>query len=126
MVERSTPRPPRGCGRSGRKLWNAVVGELELDPHEELLLLQAVRCVDRLDSMAVELESAPLTVRNAKGDEVAHPLLVESRQQSLLLARLIASLRLPSGLLDGGPDDLDRPQRRGAARGAYGLRGLVS
>lgn len=115
------PRPPKNAGHSGRKLWRAVLSGLELDPHEELLLVQAVRCVDRLDAMAALLENAPLTVRNAKGDEVAHPLLVESRQQSLLLARLVASLRLPSGLVDGG-DELDRPQRRGAARGSYGLR----
>jgi hypothetical protein len=100
-----------------------VVGDLELDPHEELILVQAVRCVDRLDEMAEALKGAPLTVVNAKGDEQPHPLLVESRQQSLLLARLVASLRLPSGLSDDG--ELVRPQRRGAARGSYGIRGAV-
>jgi len=121
VSDRKTPAPPRGSGRSGRKLWNSIMNDLELDTHEELLLLQAVRAVDRLDSMAEELENAPLTVTNSKGDEVAHPLLVESRQTSLMLARLMASLRLPSGLVEGG-DDLNRPQRRGAARGSYGLR----
>ncbi|WP_327105435.1 hypothetical protein [Nonomuraea glycinis] len=101
------------------------MSELDLDTHEELLLLQAIRAVDRLDLMAVELENAPLTVQNSKGDMVAHPLIVESRQQSLTLARLMASLRLPSGLSEGGEDDLDRPQRRGAARGSYGLRSVM-
>ena len=123
MSDRRTPSPPKGSGRSGRKLWLSIMNDLDLDTHEELLLLQAVRAVDRLDLMAAELESAPLTVTNSKGDEVAHPLLIESRQTALMLARLVASLRLPSGLVEGG-EDLDRPQRRGAARGSYGLRSV--
>jgi hypothetical protein len=124
VSDRKPPPAPRGSGPSGRKLWRAVVAELDLDQHEELLLLQAVRAVDRLDLMAAELDGAPLTVRNSKGDEVAHPLLVESRQTSLMLARLVASLRLPSGLSADGGDELDRPQRRGAVRGSYGLRSV--
>lgn len=123
----SGKQPPKGTAAGGRRLWRSVMDFLDLDPHEELLLIQAVRCVDRLDAMAAELETSPLTVTNSKGDQVAHPLLVESRQQSLLLARLVASLRLPSGLAPGIADDesdLERPQRRGAARGSYGLRSI--
>jgi len=95
-----------------------VVDDFELDRHEALLLLQACRCVDRLDLMAGVLADAPLTVTNARGDQVPHPLLTESRQQSLTLSRLLASLRLPSG-------DEARPQRRGASRASYGIRGAV-
>lgn len=125
VSEGRIPPPPRGTGKNGRKLWKSVTEHFDLDQHEELLLLQAVRAVDRLDAMAAELEGAPLTVRNAKGEEVAHPLLVESRQTSLMLARLLASLRLPSGLEgEGGEPRLIRPQRRGAARGVYGIRGV--
>ncbi|MFL1446177.1 hypothetical protein [Nocardiopsis protaetiae] len=97
------------------------MGDYDLDSHEELLLVQAVRCVDRLDEMAEALADAPLTVANRYGDEVPHPLLVESRQQSLVLARLLASLRLPSG----DEEDVRRPQRRGAARGSYGPRRIA-
>ena len=114
------PDPPPGTGAAGRKLWLSVVNDFGLDPHEELLLIQAVRCADRLDEMAVALDGAPLTVANRHGDQVSHPLLVESRQQSALLAKLLASLRLPSG------DEDTRPQRRGAARGAYGVRSVAS
>jgi hypothetical protein len=62
-------------------------------------------------------------VQNNRGDLIVQPLLVEQRQQSLVLARLLASLRLPSGETAEG--DLVRPQRRGAARGSYGIRGAV-
>jgi hypothetical protein len=109
---------PDGLLTAGKSLWKSVTDEYELDVHESLLLLQSCRCVDRLDQMAEVLASAPLTLTNFKGDEVAHPLIAESRQQSLTLSRLLASLRLPSG-------DESRPQRRGASRGAYGIRGAV-
>jgi hypothetical protein len=108
---------PTGLLTAGKSLWKSVTDEFELDKHESLLLIQACRTADRLDSMATELATSPLTLTNFRGDEVAHPLLTESRQQSLALSRLLASLRLPSG-------DEARPQRRGASRGAYGVRSV--
>jgi len=109
---------PTGLLTAGRSLWKSVVDEYELDTHESLLLLQACRTADRLDSMAAELATTPLTLTNFRGDEVAHPLLTESRQQSLALSRLVASLRLPSG------DERPGPKRRGASRASYGVRSV--
>lgn len=105
-----------GLGESGRRLWLSVSGEYDLDVHEQLLLEQACRCADHLDRLAEEAAKHPVTVTNVKGDQVTHPAIVESRQQGLALSRLLASLRMPSGEEDG------RPQRRGAARGSYGVR----
>jgi hypothetical protein len=92
------------------------MGDYEFDVHEELLLLEACRCADRLERLAVEAAAGSVTVTNFRGDEVAHPAMVEARNQAITLSRLLASLRLPSG------EEGTRPQRRGAARGAYGLR----
>lgn len=113
--------PPEGLKESGRGLWASIVEEYELDVHERLLLLQACRCADRLDELADEALASPATVLNTKGDRVSHPAIVESRQQSLVLSRLIASLRLPSGDVE---EALRRPQRRGASRGTYGVRAV--
>lgn len=110
---------PRGLGNSGRKLWKSVTVDYELETHEELLLLAACRCADNLDRLAQEAAGASVTVTNHKGDQVPNPALTEHRQQSLALTRLVASLRLPSG------EEESRPQRRGASRGAYGIRGAV-
>lgn len=104
---------PRGLEKSGRALWRSVVDEFELEKHEELVLLEACRVADRLDRLATEASEKPLVVTNFRGDETTHPLLVEARQQAITLTRLIASLRMPGG------DEDARPQRRGAARGAY-------
>lgn len=109
---------PAGLGPSGSKLWRSVLDVYDLDEHEELLLLQACRCADRLDALAaVVADSGPLTT-TSKGDVATHPAVVEGRQQSLTLARLLASLRMPSG----DEAEMSRPQRRGAARGSYGVR----
>jgi len=62
-------------------------------------------------------------VTNAKGDPAPHPAIVESRQQSIVLTRLLASLRLPVGDDADLAGNMRRPQRREAARGSYGVRG---
>jgi len=110
---------PAGLAATGRRLWESVMADYELDCHEELLLLEACRCTDRLDALAAAVSGTVLTT-NGRGEPVAHPALVEARQQSLTLARLLASLRLPTDDVAG------RPQRRGAARAPYGIRGAVS
>jgi hypothetical protein len=117
----SPRKTPAGLGTAGKELWLSVVEEWELDVHEKHLLLQACRTSDRLDAMAEILATAPMTVENKRGDTVPHPLLTESRQQSLTLSRLLASIRMPAG----DEADMSRPQRRGGARGSYGIRGVV-
>lgn len=67
------------------------------------------------DTLFAEAEANAVTVLNARGDQTVHPALVEARQQGALYVKLIASLRIPDA-----EDNV--PQRRGGARGAYGLR----
>ena len=114
------PLPPTGLQTAGEALWKWVLSEYDLDYHELLLLKEAARTADRLDRLAEEASDGNVTVTNHRGDEVANPCFVESRQQSLVLSRLLASLRLPSGEETGE----HRPQRRGASRGSYGLRAV--
>lgn len=112
-----TPRVPRGLKTSGKALWRALHETYELDVWEQQQVTTACRIADRLDDIAQALADAPLTIRNAKGEEVTHPLLVEQRMSSLAMQRIIAGLRLP--------DDVGhREQRRGGARGVYAKSGL--
>jgi hypothetical protein len=113
---------PQGLNAPGRQLWSAVTDEYDIEEHERLLLLEACRIADRLDRLAEESAGESLTTTNFKGDPVANPKLVEARQQGIVFARLLASLRLPSG----DEADLTRPQRRGGARGSYPTRTLRS
>ena len=123
MAENTKPRAPSGLAASGTKLWRSIVDEYTLDVHEQLLLVEACRVADRLERLATEAAANPVPVQNVKGDRIAHPAMVEARQQAVVLSRLVASLRLPSGEVDGS---LVRPQRRGASRGSYGIRGVAA
>ena len=124
---------PRGLGNAGKRLWASILDTYSLAVHEELILLEACRTADRLDVLAGVGADAATTVENRFGEQVTAPHLVESRQQAVVLTRLIASLRLPDDAGEdapaaaGGPavtGDVTplRPQRRGGARGAYGPR----
>lgn len=116
--------PPADLRDAGRLLWESILGAWDIDTWERLQLHQACRVADRLDALAEAERSAGTSmVTNTKGELVPHPALVESRQQAIVLTRLLASMRLPVG----DEDDVTRPQRRGGARGTYtrraGLRG---
>jgi len=117
------PRPPAGLKAAGKRLWRSVLEGWDVEPWEEMLLLQACRCADRLDELAAIASTATAVVTNAKGDPAPHPAIVESRQQSIVLTRLLASMRLPVGDESDLTGNMRRPQRRGAARGSYGVRG---
>lgn len=116
------PTPPKGLQGAGKRLWRAVLGPFDLDEWEQQLLQQACRCADRCDELAAVVDREGPMIVTAKGDPAPNPALVESRMQAVTLSRLLASLRLPSGEQEGA---MDRPQRRGASRGAYGVRGAV-
>lgn len=79
-------------GATGLSLWNGVVAVRKVTPTLEPVLMNACRVADNLDSIAETLDVVSLTVTNSRGDEVAHPLYGEHRQQSLALARLLGSL----------------------------------
>lgn len=119
MSRFETPRAPAGVRAPGRRLWTSVVGAYELDEHEIALLVEAVRTVDLLDLLEVEVRKGAV-VESPQGRK-ANPAAVEARQQRIALARLLAALRLPSGEGAGV-----RPQRRVGVRGTYGIRGAVS
>jgi hypothetical protein len=110
-------RTPPGLKAAGRRLWASVTDVYDLEEHEAALLLEACRTKDLLNDLDATIRREGLIVQGEGGPKM-HPAVVESRQQKTSLNQLIASLRLPS-------DEGVRPQRRGAARRAYGIRGAV-
>jgi len=108
-----TATPPE-LGESGAALWAELVDLAEFDAHELSLLVEACRTRDRLDELDAVVRREGVTVASPQGVK-AHPALVEARAQQVVMTRLLASLRIPT-------EDDARPQRRGSARGAYGVR----
>ncbi|WP_299956711.1 hypothetical protein [uncultured Modestobacter sp.] len=115
--ETAGDQPPEGTGPEGRRLWDAITAEYELEEHELALLRQAVRVADTCADLQAMLDRDGLML----GDHI-HPASVELRQQRLLLGRLIVALRVPLGEQDGG-ETAPRTQYRGM-RGPYAPRGL--
>lgn len=116
-----TPQAPAGLtSKVATDLWDEVVSTFELMPHELPLLRQVVRVVDRLETLADWV--AEHGALDAKGKPSS--ALIESRQQEVILGRLLTTLRLPEDWADAE----SRPQSRGGSRGSYGARrlGVVS
>ena len=111
------PKPPKGAGPSGRRVWRAVVGEFELEEHERALVTALVRQVDRLDALEALIAAEGLMV-SGHGTRKVHPAVVEARQSAIAVARISAALRLPSGEQADG-QDMPGWQRRTGARGVY-------
>lgn len=108
------PKAPRDLAKSGRALWRAVVAEFDLDEHERALLHEAARTRDLCDGLQAQLDTDGLMSESSQGARV-HPAAVELRQQRIVLARLLAALKVPSG------EDETAPNR--APRGVHVVRG---
>ena len=124
MSRSEVPKAPPETRAPGRALWASITTDYDLEQHELALLIEAVRTVDALDLLDAAVRSEGAIVDSPQGSR-ANPALVEARAQRVVLARLLAALRLPCG--EAGDAKLSaRPQRRSGARGVYGIRGAVS
>jgi hypothetical protein len=119
-----TEKVPTGLKAPGKRLWESVTKDYELDEHEQALLLEAARTVDHLDQLDAAVRRDGSVIDSPQGIK-AHPALVEARQQKIALARLIAALRLPAGS-EGDAAVGRRQPRRVGVRGVYGIRGSAS
>lgn len=118
------PEPPAGSTDAAVRFWHEVLEQFELDEHELVLLTQACRAVSLLDRLDDELRDAPVLVDDAGDRQRAHPAAVEQRQQSIVLARVLAALRLPAGA--AGDQQAGARPRRSGPRGVYAVRPMSS
>jgi hypothetical protein len=110
------PKPPPDLKQSGRVMWSALVERLHFDAHELRLLHEACRASDRCDDLDRALREQGAVLPSGR----PNPMLRESREQAITLARLVTAMRLPEDITDPAGR---RSQRRGA-RGIYHLRAV--
>jgi len=92
-----------------------VVTDYELAEHELTLLREAVGVADVCEQLqSLVHDGGPMV------DGRANAALVELRQERILLARLLVSLRVPIGAAED--EQPGRLQRR-PVRGVYGFKG---
>ena len=116
---------PEGLESAGLRLWLAVTEEYELEEHELQLLEQAARTADLVARLHSAISDGELTEVGPHGGTRVRPEVVEIRQQRIVLARLLAALRVPLGAEEESTDHNPTPrlQRRSGARGVYGVAG---
>lgn len=116
-------------GPGGQNLWNSITEAHELDPLQEVQLIEACRMKDRLDEFdriiqgkgvldlmrfRMELEDLlenPRATVTVKFDGV----IDKANTTANAMKQLLAAMRLPDA---AGK----RPQQRGGARGSYGAQ----
>ncbi|MFD6860552.1 hypothetical protein ACFWCF_24835 [Rhodococcus sp. NPDC060090] len=86
----------------------------ELAEHELQVLREAVRTVDQIDRLHAIVEADGVMQESPQGRRV-HPAVAEMRQQRIVLARLLAALKIP---------DTDAGQSAAPVRGVYQIRGV--
>jgi hypothetical protein len=107
------PPPPDGLRDAGAALWTGAVAGVEFEDHNLHLLREAALTADTLHALQAVLDAEGPVIDSPQGRK-AHPALSELRQFRIVLARLLAALKIPGN--DDGP-----PAR--PPRGVYGLRG---
>lgn len=88
-------------GNRGRAFWDAQQAQLEFDPHEEAVLLEACRTLDMIDALAKAVESDGVMLVGSQGQPVLNGAVAELRQQQAALARLIIQLNLDAADVAG-------------------------
>jgi len=92
-------RAPKNLDPEGRALWRSIASQvaedgLHLDQRELKLLESACREQDMLARIEAVLSTAPLTVKGAQNQMVAHPLIGEARRSRAQIASLLKAIGL--------------------------------
>lgn len=93
------PRPPRGLGTYGKRLWETCVNDqaeqgAELDPRELAILEEACRTRDLIHDLSKAIKEHGVTAKGVRGQVRMSSLVPELRQQRLALAKLLGDLHL--------------------------------
>ena len=104
MPSPKAPKPPADLGDAGSAIWSDITDNFDLTEAERTVLLSACRTADLVAALQARIDADGPVLDTGR----SHPLLVEVRQQRIVLARLVAALRVPD-------DDDNRPQRRGGS-----------
>jgi hypothetical protein len=118
MVREASRPSTRRFRAAGNRLWDGVTGKFELDSYELQLLTEICRTVDQLELLHAIVAREGVMVDGSQGSRV-HPAVVECRQQQVVLAKLLGSLRLPD---EDDPRVGHRPQRRVQVRAVSPIR----
>jgi len=108
---------PKGLRDAGKAMWARFTGKYDFRPDELVVLEKACRASDRIATMEDELGDA-VTSTGSMGQVVVHPLIPEIRAHEALVARLLASLKIPDDPAGAGSESRST-QARAAAQSRW-------
>jgi len=111
MVREASRPSGRRFRAAGKRLWDSVLADYELEVHEEAMLTQACRTVDVLESLhrIIALQGP---MQATETGSRAHPAVIEARQQRLAwqgcwrpsgCLRVMSRMLSPTGGLNAAP-----------------------
>lgn len=108
---------PKDLGKGGRRVWRSVTSKYELRVDELVLLEDACRITDMIDSLdeAWADDGRPMTTRGSMGQLVIHPLIGEIRAQRMARNALWRQMKLPDDPTGEAPTN----QNRSAANASW-------
>lgn len=111
------PRPPAGSGRRGGAFWRRVLTPPDgwtLDVAETEVLTSVCVLMGRAEALTAAVQRDGDVIEGPSGPRV-HPAVVELRQCSTALGRLLAQLQLPDDDGEVMVSPLTARNRKGAA-----------
>ncbi|WP_147375345.1 helix-turn-helix domain-containing protein [Jiangella rhizosphaerae] len=108
---------PSGLSARGEAFWAHAIAVFELDAHEQELLTQVCRLLDRADALRDAVEQDGVIVTTPRGDRRPNPAIAEERQVSLAIGRLLVLLEIPAD--DGAVSTPTRTRARRAAEARW-------
>lgn len=122
----TSARAPAGLGSKAKRLWDRVTTDYVLRPDEVVLLEEACHTIDLIGELKKRVAKEPCIIPGSRGQRIAHPLLMEIRQQRAAFARIMKQLDLPdAGDVSGATSVGRRPsqeRRTSKARAAAEAR----
>jgi P27 family predicted phage terminase small subunit len=108
---KSTTKPPKSLGKTGRKFWESVLAAYALeDEHHCRLLENAALCLDRAAAAREQIKKDGITCTNRFGELREHPAANTERQSMTLFRQHVRELGLD---LTDGPVEVRGPRRPG-------------
>jgi Phage terminase, small subunit len=86
---------PAGLGPRGAAFWADITGAFELDRAQKGLITRVCRMLDRADQLRREIDRHGLMITDSRGTRKPAWAVLEERQITLAIGRLLGQLELP-------------------------------
>ena len=103
MSKQKSARAPSHLGSAGRRLWQTIVSDFEIDRAGQEILMRACEAADRAESAREAIEREGMTAPDRFGQVKPHPLLAIERDSRAAVLAGLKALNLDLSDAGGAP-----------------------